>query len=91
MTIAVSGQAIDIAEGRLRVTCTGGASLIEINQDNTGYVPLSGGDIVAGVIPSGASFITDDLGGAVARNIGSENVTLIKFTGAGVISYINIK
>ena len=82
MTIAVSGVAIDIAEGRLRVTCTGGASLIEINQDNTGYVPLSGGDIVAGVIPSGTSFITDDLG------VVGEGVTLVKFTGAGTVSYI---
>ena len=86
MTIAVSGVAIDIAEGRLRVTCTGGASLIEINQDNTGYVPLSGGDIVAGVIPDGSSFITDDLG----RNYGV-SLAKIRFTGAGTVSYVQLK
>tara|TARA_R110000744_G_scaffold140029_1_gene251206 strand:+ start:164 stop:448 length:285 start_codon:yes stop_codon:yes gene_type:complete len=65
------------------VTCTGATSLIEINQDNTGFVPLSGGEIIAGVIPAESSFLTEELGSKDAK-------TQIRFTGAGTVSYSRI-
>tara|TARA_R110000822_G_scaffold90984_1_gene209996 strand:+ start:147 stop:404 length:258 start_codon:yes stop_codon:yes gene_type:complete len=83
MTIANSGESIEITKGALRVTCTGAASLIEINQDNTGFVPLSGGEIIAGVIPAESSFLTEELGSKDAK-------TQIRFTGAGTVSYSRI-
>ena len=85
MTIAENGKAFKINSGKLRVTCTGGDSLIEMNQDNTGFVPLSGGDVSAGVILDGTSFMTEDLGSA-------DNTPVeIRFTGTGTVSYSRVK
>lgn len=78
MAIAESGKGVRITKGSLRVSCVGGASLIEINQDGIGYNKLSGGVVVDGVIPDGAVFFTEQLGG--------DNV-YVRFTGAGTVSY----
>ncbi len=75
MTIAVSGEIYNWGAGSMLVTCTGGDSLVEINRDGTGFVPLSGGDVELGVILAETSF-TADL-----------KQCEIRFTGAGVISF----
>lgn len=75
MAIAVSGQAYNWGAGKMLVTCTGGDSLVEINRDNTGFVPLSGGEVIAGVVLAESSF-TADL-----------KACEIRFTGAGVVSF----
>ena len=81
MTIATSGKPIGISKGRIRVTCVGGTSLAEMNQDNTGWVKFSGGPIVDGVIPDGGSFVTDEIG---------LDEVLFRFTGAGTVSWVRI-
>lgn len=75
MTIAVSGQIYKWGGSKMLVTCTGDTSFIEINRDNTGFVPLSGGDVVDGVIIAETSF-TADL-----------KACEVRFTGAGVVSF----
>ena len=78
MAIAVSGQINEWGAGKMLVTCTGGTSLVEINRDGTGFVPLSGGDVVLGIIPAESVF-TADL-----------KICEIRFTddtGAPVVSY----
>ncbi len=85
MAIATSGKPFTITSGSLRVTCTGGESLMEVNQDDTGFVPVSGGDIVGGVIPDGTSFLTQDLGSTDGSKVE------IRFTGAGTVSYSRVK
>ena len=75
MAIAISGQIYKWGAGKMLVTCVGGESLIEINRDDTGFVLLSGGDIVGGIIPDGASF-TADL-----------KACEVRFTGVGTISF----
>ena len=85
MAIAISGKPIKLTKGKLRITCTGDTSLMEINQDNTGFVPVSGGEIVAGVIPAETSFMTEDLGSSDDAEL------FIRFTGAGTVSYSRVK
>lgn len=85
MAIATSGVPIKWASGAMRVSCSGGSSLIEINQDNTGWNKLSGDVVVDGVIPDGAVFITEDL-----TPDEYESVSL-RFTGAGTVSYQRVK
>lgn len=53
MTIAVSGQEETFAQGKIRVSCKGGTSLFEVNQDGIGFNTVSGTDVVAGVINDG--------------------------------------
>jgi len=78
MTIAVSGEAIVQAiPDDWNVTCVGDTSLIEINQDGTGFVPLNSAadGIVDGVIPADIGF-----------NL-KLKICQVRFTGLGVISY----
>ena len=87
MAIAVSGKAFKAPKGSLRVQCTGGDSLFEINQNGIGWSPVSGGDIVAGVVPDGTVFMTEDLSEYGA----DDNSTQLRFTGSGIVSYVTGK
>lgn len=59
MAIATSGKAYKWGASKMLVTCVGGTSLVEINRDDTGYVPLTGGEIIQGIIPNNATFTAD--------------------------------
>ena len=78
MTIAVSGQTYKWGAGKMLVTCTGGTSLVEINRDNTGFVPLSGGEIVLGIVLAESAFIAD---------LKACDIRFTDDTGAPVISF----
>jgi hypothetical protein len=75
MTIAVSGQVYNWGASKMLVTCTGANSLMEINLEGTGFVPVEGGSVVAGVILADTSFSAD-----LKR-------CDVRFTGAGVVSF----
>ena len=74
MAIATSGEALNW-NGQMFVTCIGGTSLIEINQDETGFVPVNGSETPEGVIADGAAFQVD------------VGLCQLRFTGAGTVSY----
>jgi hypothetical protein len=84
MTIAISGKEIIWTSGAVRVSCSGGSSLFEINQDSIGWNNVSGGIIVDGVIPDGAVFCTEDL------TPSEQGSVLLRFTGDGNVSYQRI-
>ena len=73
--IAVSGQAYEWKGGDMLVTCTGGDSTMEINRDDTGYVPVSGAEVTAGVIPAEASVWV------------LLKPCLVRWTGTGTVSF----
>ena len=57
--IAVSGQIYDWKGGDMLVTVVGADTLMEINRDFTGFVPVSGGEVIAGVIAAGTAAWVD--------------------------------
>ena len=84
MTKAVSGKEFEWAKGRMRISCKGGTSVMEINQDDIGFNLVSGGVVVDGVIPDGAVIETTELGSDEPIK------NKIRFTGTGTVSYMRI-